>query len=376
MIQIKTPEIYVSEPNAIKSLGLFVKKYGKRALIVWSTTAKKVTEDAIIESLGIQKIFYQEYLFSGYPTLETAYDIAREAKESEIEIIIAVGGGRVLDTSKAAGDIAKIPVASVPTIAATCAAWAALSVIYTAEGNFDHFRHNEHSPQVVVADTVILAGAPERYLKAGIVDTLAKWYETSVGYEALKSDFSYINSVNGALLAYDFLEEHAAAVVDNARRNIIDDNTVKTIDTIIFLAGNVGSYVGEKAYSGFAHPFYHSSRIVPETRDTLHGEIVAFGLLVQAVLEKKSEEELYSIIEKFSELDVAFTLEEIGIAEKAEEKLQTIEERIYNAFPGLILLENNRGDGTIINAAYKADEYVKRFRREQNYGDSEGKRRA
>ena len=34
MLQIKTPEIYVNEPGAIKSLGSLVDTYGKRGLIL------------------------------------------------------------------------------------------------------------------------------------------------------------------------------------------------------------------------------------------------------------------------------------------------------------------------------------------------------
>ncbi len=376
MIDIKTPKRYVSEPGAIHSLGSLIKIYGKRALIVWSKTSKKVTQDAIIESLGTEGILYLEYLFSGYPTLDTAKNIAIEAKNHEVDIIIAVGGGRVIDSSKAAGDIANLPVAALPTIAATCAAWAALSVMYTEEGNFDHFRHNDYSPKIIVADTLILAKAPERYLKAGIVDTLAKWYETTAGQEKEKCDFSYINSVNSARIAFDYLLTHSSLVLDNIRKDIIDVNTTKTVDAIIFLAGNVGSYVGDKAFSGFAHPFYHSSRIVKETRSVLHGEIVAFGLIMQAILEKKSEGELFWIIEKFSELDVAFTLEEIGITKNKEEKLRLISNRIQEVFPGLMILQNNTNENAIEDTAYLADKYVKRFRKEQAHVSREGKRRA
>lgn len=376
MIDIKTPKHYVSEPGAVHSLGSLIKGYGKRALIIWSKTSKKVTQDAIIESLGTEGILYMEYLFAGYPTLDTSKNIAIEAKNHEVDIIIAVGGGRVIDSSKAAGDIANLPVAAIPTIAATCAAWAALSVMYTDEGDFDHFRHNEHSPKLIVADTLILAKAPERYLKAGIVDTLAKWYEMAVGREMTKSDFSYINSVNSARTAFDYLVIHSPLVLDNIRKDVIDINTIKTMDAIIFLAGNVGSYVGDKAFTGFAHPFYHSSRIVKETRSTLHGEIVAFGLIMQAILEKKSEGELFWIIEKFSELDVAFTLEEIGITKNKEEKLRSISNRMKDAFPGLKILQNNTNKNAIVDAAYQADEYVKRFRKEQTHVSREGKRRA
>jgi glycerol dehydrogenase len=367
MLQIKTPEIYVSEPGAIKSLGPLVETYGKRALIVWSKTARKVTQEAVIESLGVQRINYMEYLFEGYPTLDKAEEIAELASEKGIEVLIAIGGGRVIDVTKAAGDISFLPVASVPTIAATCAAWAALSVLYTGEGNFDHFRHNKHSPRLIVADTDILVNAPIRYLRAGIVDTLAKWYETAVWNE---DSFSYLNSVNSVGMAFEFLNEHAEEVIKNADEKIADVNTIKTVDAILFLAGNVGSYVGEKAYSGFAHPFYHSSRIIKETRDTLHGELVAFGLIMQAVLERKSKEEILAIVKKFSALKVAFTLEEIGLSDQAERKLQIISDRIHEVFEHLPLLEGNTDERAIINAAYEANAYVKAYRKEaENVND-------
>lgn len=361
MLQIKTPEIYINEPGAIKLLGSLVEPYGKRALIIWSKTARKVTEDDIIESLGVERIHYMEYRFEGYPTLQKAEEIAALAGENDIEILIAVGGGRVIDTVKAAGDLSSLPVASVPTIAATCAAWAALSVLYTDEGNFNHFRHNKQSPRLIVADINILTEAPVRYLRAGVVDTLAKWYETAVHQE---NSFSYLNSVNSAKLAFDFLVKEAKNVIDASVDKFIDENTVKTVDAILFLAGNVGSYVEDKAFSGFAHPFYHSSRIIKETRATLHGELVAFGLIMQAILEKKSQDQIEGIIRKFQELKVAFTLEEIGISDQAEAKLQIISERIHEVFPDLLLLKGISDEKAIVNAALEADAYIKSVRRE------------
>lgn len=369
MLQIKTPDIYISEPGAIEFLGSYVSEYGKQALIIWSKTAREVTKEAVTESLESQSIELTEYLFEGYPTLEKAGELAELAKENDITVFIAIGGGKVMDVTKAAGDLANIPVVSVPTIAATCAAWAALSVLYTDEGNFDQFWRNNHSPKAVIADTNILAGAPSRYLRAGIVDTLAKWYETTVSYDSKILDFSYINSINTARLAFEFLKEYGTVVIKNAEENIIDEYTVKTVDAIIFLAGNVGSYVGEKAFSGFAHPFYHSSRIIKETRDTLHGELVAFGLIMQAILERKSEAEIAEIVSRFQELKVAFTLEEIGIYEQTEEKLQIISDRIYELFGGIRILADYEDERALIEAAYQADGYVKKYGREGAYAN-------
>lgn len=365
MLNIKTPELYVSQIGAIHLLGTLIANNATKTVVVWSEKSKKVTQKDVYNSLENQGIGIIQYEFSGYPTTNKANDIAKLALTNQVDFIVGIGGGRVLDTSKAAGDIANIPVIAVPTIAATCAAWAALSVMYTDEGNFDHFRTNKHSPKIVIADTTILAQAPVRYLKAGIVDTLAKWYETSVGYDIKNSNLAYMNSVNGARLAYDFLLKEAGNVIKKVEVGIIDTNTVRTMDAIIFLAGNVGSYVGEKAYSGFAHPFYHSSRIIKETRNTLHGEIVAFGLIEQAILEGKKEKELLEIVEQFSQLDVAFTLEEIGLKEAVDDKLNTISNRINEIFPELNVLSNNKSTEAVVEAAHLADEYVRRFRGEQ-----------
>ena len=105
MLQVKTPEIYISEPGAIKLLGTVAEKYGKRGLIVWSATARKVTEEAVAEALGVQRIIYMEYLLEGYPTEDKANEIAELSEEKGIEILIGIGGGRVIDTTKAVGDI-------------------------------------------------------------------------------------------------------------------------------------------------------------------------------------------------------------------------------------------------------------------------------
>ena len=54
-------------------------------------------------------------------------------------MIFGMGGGKALDTAKGAAERAGLPVFTFPTIAATCAATTALSVVYREDGNFDSF---------------------------------------------------------------------------------------------------------------------------------------------------------------------------------------------------------------------------------------------
>ena len=62
-----------------------------------------------------------------------------------------------------------------PTIAATCAATTALSVVYKEDGNFDSFYFYEKPARHSFIDTEIIAAAPECYLRA---ESVIRWENT------------------------------------------------------------------------------------------------------------------------------------------------------------------------------------------------------
>lgn len=73
--------------------------------------------------------------FTGEATYEEIARIAQKIEVEEVEGIIGVGGGKLIDTVKYAG--VKVPnttVTIIPTLPSNCAPWAPLSVIYTEEG--------------------------------------------------------------------------------------------------------------------------------------------------------------------------------------------------------------------------------------------------
>jgi glycerol dehydrogenase len=69
-------------------------------------------------------------------------------------------------------------VIQVPTVAATCAAWSPFSVLYNRQGG-----HSGSLPlrRFPAGSSWIVRSSPPRraFLKAGIVDALAKWFEFS-----------------------------------------------------------------------------------------------------------------------------------------------------------------------------------------------------
>ena len=76
--------------------------------------------------------------------------------------IVGAGGGKVLDTARAAAADLGLPVVNCPTVASSDAPCSALSVIYTDEGVFQEYRFHRKNPDLVLVDTEVIAQAPPR----------------------------------------------------------------------------------------------------------------------------------------------------------------------------------------------------------------------
>jgi glycerol dehydrogenase len=324
MSLIQTPYEYVNEPNIIVKSGNYVKGLGKNALIIGGKTALSITQNDIVQSFKENDIEFSIKEFKGYPTKKIISEFAKFGEEQKIDVIVGVGGGRVIDTTKAVGNKLGIPIVAIPTIAATCASWAAVSIIYDEEGNQVDFFNSQKSANLILADTKILSEAPDRYLKAGIIDTIAKWYETEPNLKNNNDSLQLKIQIEIAKLAFNVLKETSFKYFKYKSDKDDLKDFKQIVDSIILLAGLVGSIKSNEFYGGIAHPFYNSSTQIPETRNKLHGEKVAFGILTQLVLEEKPREELIETFSLFKKFGVPITLKEIGIVDKIDEKINLI----------------------------------------------------
>ena len=84
--------------------------------------------------------------------------------------VVGLGGGKVIDTARAAAHLAGcVPFISAPTVASTDAPTSATTVIYQVDGSFSHYLRSRN-PTAVLVDTAIIARAPVRFLVAGLGD--------------------------------------------------------------------------------------------------------------------------------------------------------------------------------------------------------------
>ncbi len=357
MITIKTPKVYINEVGSISRSGEYISKIGKNPLIIAGEKAKKAVGDEFFASLeknGISPKNVQ--IFSGYPS-QTQFDsYAEKAKSANSDVIIGIGGGRVLDTAKATADILGLPAITVPTVAATCAAWAAVTIQYDDEGGYVRSRLNKNSAQLVIADPKVIFTAPERYLFSGVVDTFAKFYEIRPTTEFFPEDVPSAIALKASKIAFENLERDTFKAIFDSKKGVYGEVAKNVIDAIIYLAGFAGSFRGEHGHYSFAHPFYHTSTRLHHSNIKLHGEKVAFGIVTQLILEGKSDSEVLDAIKIFSRYENAHTLEDFALT--TEKDLDFISEQVPEIFDYVPYKEKS----AIKSALVKADSLSKIFR--------------
>lgn len=223
--------------------------------------------------------------FGGESTVEEGLLVAKAARESGCDTIIGVGGGKVIDTAKFAANQAGLPVVIVPTAAASDAPCTALSVIYDEQGAFVESRRMHHNPDVVLVDTEILAAAPVRHLLSGMGDAFATYYEARACERSGADNFAGGQRCAAALalaeLCRDLLLQYGAAARESVEKKQWSEALEKVVEANIFLSG-IGA---ENTGAGIAHAIYSGMTQVWQPFPVMHGEAVAYGLLVQLAAE-------------------------------------------------------------------------------------------
>ncbi|AEI37972.1 iron-containing alcohol dehydrogenase family protein [Zymomonas mobilis] len=291
MITIQAPKNYINEDGITAKVGEYVAPLAKHILIITSPKAWQATQDFILPSLQQQGITYRIEWLEDVCTRRRIDSFVAIAKQQQAQLILAVGGGRVLDVSKAVGELlGQKPVIALPTIAATCAAWSPITVLYEDNGAHIGPFALSQLPVFVLVDSEIIVKSPVRYLKSGIVDSFAKWFEFHPYLRNGDDGIAMELKAYAARMAVEiFKREGQQAVLDNEQQRV----TVplrKIIDAVIALAGIANSMKDEVPRIGAAHAIHHSMTRIPELHHWLHGEKVGFGLAIQNILEQPEAE--------------------------------------------------------------------------------------
>lgn len=319
---IGSPTRYIQGKGEMKNLCSYADKFGKNLFILTSASGRKRVEPAINEGNKDSNLVYD--VFNGECCMTEINRIIKIVEEAGSDVIIGIGGGKIHDTSKAVAYYTKKPVIIVPTIASTDAPCSALSVIYTDEGVFEKYLFLPSSPDMVMVDTDIVCKAPVRLLISGMGDALATYFEARACKRSDASNFvggkCTLAAMNLAQLCYDTLMENGVQAMIAAKEGICTKAVENVIEANTYLSG-IGFESGGLAG---AHAIHNGFTAIPETHKMYHGEKVAFGTLVQLVLEDAGEDEIMEVIDFCSEIGLPITLKGLGIEEVKPEQIMEV----------------------------------------------------
>lgn len=357
---IVAPGKYVQGPGEVKKLNEYTKAFGEGTVygIVDSFILENYKEE--IESSykeGESKLIIEE--FGGECSKEEVERHLEKIKEKDICAVLGIGGGKSLDTAKAAAYYAELPVVIMPTAASTDAPTSALSVLYTKEGQFDEYLFLTSNPDVVIMDEEIIVNAPERLFVSGIGDALATYFEADAtrksNSETIAGGKQTKASMALAKLCFDTLLEDGVKAVAAIRNKSMTPAVSNIIEANTLLSG-IGFESGGLAA---AHAIHNGMTAIEELHELTHGEKVAFGTLTQMVLENRPEEDILEVIYFCQEIGLPTTFEELGIPNIKKEELEEAAKLANDKDDTMGNMPFEVQDGDIVGAMFVVNELAK-----------------
>lgn len=359
---IISPGKYVQGSGVLTSLKDYVESLGDSFFVISDPFIINQAKEKIGESFSGSKLQVVFEEFNGECSKTEINRLIELAKANESDVIVGIGGGKTLDTAKATAYCTKMPVIIIPTIASTDAPCSALSVIYTEKGEFSKYLFLPQNPNIVVVDTDIVSKAPARFIAAGMGDALATYFEARACVRS-----------NSKTMAGSLATEAAMALAELCYKTLLKDGlkakiaaekkvTTKALENIveanIYLSG-IGFESGGIAA---AHAVNNGFTVLEKLHHLYHGEKVAFGTLVQLVLENSPVEEIKKVVEFCVSVGLPVTLEDMGMKEIKEEDIMKVavascaEEDTAHNMPFEVTPED------VYSAILAADEIGKRFK--------------
>jgi len=325
MVKFQAPNKYIQGKDLLDQLGTFAKPFASNYLILSGKTAMRVKKEKIEASFASEGIKCTFVPFNGECTYAEIDRIAGLIKEGGYDGVIGLGGGKVLDTAKAAAyKYGYMPLIIAPTIASSDAPCSSSAVIYTEEGTVSGAENFNTNPLLVIMDSQMIVEAPVHTLVAGMGDALATYFEARVCYDngfpnTLGTDIS-LSAMAMARLCYDTLIKDGPKAKEDAEKKTVTPEVEHIIEANTLLSG-LGF---ESGGLSCAHSVQDALTTIPECHKFLHGYRVAFGTLCLMNLVGYPEEEIEKVMDFCTKVGLPITFAQLDLVDDVENKIRSI----------------------------------------------------
>ncbi|MCG8484403.1 MAG: glycerol dehydrogenase [Clostridia bacterium] len=335
----KFPNKFVQARNALSQVSLHTEFLGDKILVIADKIVTELIKDKILSSYKDSDVKVDFEIFNGLCCDDEIYRIQDIVEEKGYNLVFAAGGGRATDTAKIVCDNLNLPIVIIPTIVATDAPSTGLAIKYTSKGEVEEWVFLPKCPDLIIVDTEIVAKAPVKFLKAGMGDALATYFEARTTYQkpGINASMSGVSEMALCISEriYSLIKEYGKQAIIANKNGVVAPALEKIIEVNALMSG-VG---GENGGGCLPHALYDALEIIPECKKYQHGEIVSFGVLVHLIAECSPLEEIKEYINLCKELDLPVTLSQIGLENVLDDQLYQVAEGVQQSF----LMENQKG---------------------------------
>lgn len=315
--------------------------YGTKVVVIGGKTAMAAAKDKIVKACTGSNMELLDFVwYGGEASYENVEALMNHEAVKVADMLFAVGGGKATDTVKCLGVKIGKPVFSFPTIASNCSACTSVSIMYYPDGRFKEPFFYPAPPAHAFIDTDILVHSPSRYMWAGMGDTYAKYFESSVSSRGEEVNHYTQMGVDVSRMCYEPILRYGKEAMDSNNAGEVSYAYEQVVLAIIVSTGIASNFLTAEHIidynTGLAHAIFYSLTAYPHIEKShLHGEVVSYGVLNLLLVDHDTEnfEKVYAFSKSVGLptclADLEFTAENIEELAKGAAAMKDIDHNPY-----------------------------------------------
>lgn len=350
-IEYQTNSRYIQCENALSEIRRYTHGMGKNFLIVTACSVitdqvvKTITDsfESSMESKCNPEFAKTNHKYAGNLKLAKKYDAQKTAftysfldyegkqctieninrlveivKQRNVDVIIGVGGGKVLDMVRGASHFVDLKVVLVPTSLSTNASGSGLTIVYSEEGLIQQKWAMPVLPDLVIADLSILIATPPFMLISGMGDAMGSAMEAlsrikAMGLRDHVTDTAW------------YATESIMRVVMTRGREALEACKHKQItpayESIVPCILNACGGVRSFRFSFVPHLLDDVLLHFEATHKLAHGYRIAYGVIIQMLYDNRSLEDIHAYLDFCVDLGLPINFEQLGIPDVDKDDL-------------------------------------------------------